>query len=220
MVKAIHASTMKAAEKAGIIITAREDNSGFDFHWTEGNKRSSHVDAKAGLAEMKLWKMLTVEYKQLKVVLTKDGVFKISKGRTVLGEAASLQEAWEAAQDAIAPDADADEDGEGEEEGEESEEAAEGEGGRSIVKAKYRTQYQPFKHTCGDELTAKLRDYLETEVEGKKRIDLGKLRKLADKNKVWDERYENLNPGQQRMNVGNRIRKIWRNNPADVVWPR
>lgn len=105
------------------------------------------------------------------------------------------------------------EDGEGEDEGEESP-AASG----SIVKPKYRKIYQPKQDSCGDTLADDMRDYLTVEEEGIKSIDLRKLRRLADANGVWNPRYANLNAGQQRMNVGNRLRALVRNG-REITWP-
>ena len=67
-----------------------------------------------------------------------------------------------------------------------------------------------------------MREHLEidfTNEKGKvvRRIDTGKLRALAEANEVWDDKYARLNPGQQRMNVGNRLRaKIKKG--EDIVW--
>ena len=92
---------------------------------------------------------------------------------------------------------------------------------RSVVKPKYRKLYKqkPIKNTCSDDLVVQLREYLETEIlddQGefvRYGIDTEKLRRFAIYNGLWDEKYSRLNPGMQRMNVGNRLRAKLRKNP-------
>ena|SRR5262245_65244078 len=86
---------------------------------------------------------------------------------------------------------------------------------RSIVKRKYRQLYAPKNRSCGDELaqlvTAHVKDE-ENEI-----VDLDKLRRFAQLNGCWVDDYKNLNPGQQRMNVGNRLRAKVRKG-HEVIW--
>lgn len=98
---------------------------------------------------------------------------------------------------------------------------------RSVVKPKYRSLYKkmPVKNTCSDDLVVQLREYLETEIlddQGefvRHGIDTEKLRRFAIYNGLWDEKYSRLNPGMQRMNVGNRLRAKQRKNPDwSPVW--
>jgi len=94
--------------------------------------------------------------------------------------------------------ADADEDGD--EDGEDEEE-----GGKSVIKRKYKQRYKPFKMTCGDDLAGKLRKHVEDE-DGA--VDVAALKRFAKANSIWDDRYNHLNVGMQRMNVGNRLRGL------------
>ena len=44
-------------------------------------------------------------------------------------------------------------------------------------------------------------------IDGKSaRIDLDKVRAVATANDVWDDSYHKLNPGLQRMTIGNKLR--------------
>lgn len=77
----------------------------------------------------------------------------------------------------------------------------------SIVKPKYRKQYAPKNDTCGDDIALTLADYLAGEDDGgDKCLDLPKLVRFAKANDCWVDKYAKLNPGQVRMNVGNRLR--------------
>lgn len=104
-----------------------------------------------------------------------------------------------------------------EEQGGEDGEDEDDDSGKSIVKAKYKTQYRPFKQTCGDDMSRRISLAIKTVVtietkSGKTkkvlRIDPKRLQRLARMNGVWSDEYLKLNVGQQRMNVGNRIRKL------------
>lgn len=95
--------------------------------------------------------------------------------------------------------------------------------GRSIVKAKYRAIYRPNRNTNGDDLAQQLRVYLEYEGEdGNMHIDADKLARFAKANDCWVESYASLaNVGQQRMNVGNRLRAKVRKDPEYAIkWPK
>ena len=105
------------------------------------------------------------------------------------------------------------------EEGDEAEEGETGGADKSVVKKKYKTEYKPHKMTCGDEFAARVTSYITVPHKGKKtRVDSQKLRKLAEANDCWDDRYEALNPGMQRMNVGNRLRNRF-NKKQEIRWP-
>lgn len=114
-----------------------------------------------------------------------------------------------------------DEDGEEEEDGEdaaEDEEEEEESEGKSVVKRKYKSKYRPFKMTCGDTLAREIKDFImEKNEDGDFRQNVKKLRAFAVVNGVWDARYATLNPGMQRMNIGNRLRNLVRQG-TDVVW--
>lgn len=116
-----------------------------------------------------------------------------------------------------------DEEGEGQDdaEGDVEKEGEEGDEdefeGKSIVKAKYKQAYRPFRSTCGDDMARAISTAIKVVVtitlpSGKQkkvmRIDPKRLQRLARMNGVWSDEYLKLNVGQQRMNVGNRIRKL------------
>jgi hypothetical protein len=84
----------------------------------------------------------------------------------------------------------------------------------SVVPAKYRQHYQDG--SCGDRLAVRLRRHLET-ADGT--IDLDKLRALAVANAVWTDRYASLNPGMQRLCIGNRLRALARKG-GKLKWGR
>jgi hypothetical protein len=48
-------------------------------------------------------------------------------------------------------------------------------------------------------------------------VDAAKLRQLALRNGVWDERYANLSNGLARMSIGNRLRALLRRG-GKVKW--
>lgn len=87
---------------------------------------------------------------------------------------------------------------------------------RSVVRADFRDRYREHGGTCGDEIATKLSAYVKGK-DGK--TDTAKLRRLAVANGIDFDRYTALNPGQQRMNVGNRLRALSRKGGA-ISWPR
>lgn len=76
----------------------------------------------------------------------------------------------------------------------------------SIIKSKYKDKYKANGGSCGDQIADELREYLIKIVNGKAVVDLVKLEEVAKANEVWRESYRSLNVGQQRMNIGNRLR--------------
>lgn len=83
----------------------------------------------------------------------------------------------------------------------------------SVVPAKYRDRYAA-DGSCGDALSARLRKHLSTD-DGA--IDLKALKRLAEANGAWQPRYATLNPGMQRLCVGNRLRALGRHG-TKVKW--
>lgn len=109
---------------------------------------------------------------------------------------------------------DDEEDGEDDEGDEEQEES----GGASIVKKKYKKRYRPFHMKCGDELSGLISNHVGYEDEaGEWKVDPAKLKRFAKANGCWVEDYKHLNIGQQRMNIGNRLRPLVRKG-HDIVW--
>lgn len=100
----------------------------------------------------------------------------------------------------------------------EIEDGDEPEEGRSMIKDKYKKVYKPFKMTNGDDLNQLLAQHLKyKDDDGKLRVNKAKLVAFAKANDCWVDDYKHLNVGQQRLNVGNRLRaKIKKN--YKVVW--
>lgn len=135
--------------------------------------------------------------------------------------AARLNDAFLDATSEISAEAEAEDELEGDDEEGDDEEGKESETGegKSVVKKKYKTEYKPHKMTCGDDFAARVTSYITVPHKGKKtRIDAQKLRALAEANDCWDDRYAGLNPGMQRMNVGNRLRNRF-NKKQEIRWP-
>lgn len=77
----------------------------------------------------------------------------------------------------------------------------------SIIKSKYKERYKKHGMSCGDLIASELTLYVMVLDQGKARLDLKKLREVAEINMVWKDRYIHLNPGQQRMTIGNCLRQ-------------
>lgn len=108
---------------------------------------------------------------------------------------------------------------EGEVEGDEGEEEG-GDEGRSIVKRKYKDRYQPTHNRCGDDLAERVTAHVTSlNADGDEYMDIEKLARFAKANDCWQDSYRRLNPGQMRMNVGNRLRaKVRRDPEFKVIW--
>lgn len=217
MVKPVHHATAKAANKAGISITGEAAHEVYTVIWPEANKRFVCEDPAVGLADMRIWQMLSLEYPKLKVAF-KDGRFTLKQGRTLLADDETLTACWDAycEQQGESDEGSNDQVENGEDHEDEEKET------RSIVKPVFRARYKPHSHTCGDELTGELREYLQVEdKEGNVAIDAAKLKRFAKANGCWVDTYAALNNGQVRMNVGNRIRaKLRKEEGFEVSWPR
>jgi hypothetical protein len=74
---------------------------------------------------------------------------------------------------------------------------------RSIVPQTYKVRYAKHQGTCGDDMALELKAET-TGALGK--LDLPRLREIAEQNGLDVTKYAKLNPGQWRMNVGNRLR--------------
>ncbi len=87
---------------------------------------------------------------------------------------------------------------------------------RSVVPMVYKARYKAHQNSCGDELATRLRDYLRD--PDTQEVSFVKLHAFAVANDCWVERYHQLNIGQQRMNVGNRLRaKVKKGH--QTLWP-
>jgi hypothetical protein len=103
------------------------------------------------------------------------------------------------------------------EEGDEDEGDEEGEGGGSVVPAKYRLIYGAAQN-CGDEIALALSDYCRDEEDG---LDREKLAEVASANGIADrlDKWINrsLNGGLLRMNVSNVLRGMNRRGEQVVI---
>lgn len=77
----------------------------------------------------------------------------------------------------------------------------------NIIKSKYRDRYKKNgDYSCGDDIAAELKAYVTVVKDHKPRVDLTRLKEVAVTNNVWKDSYDNLNPGQRRMTIGNCLR--------------
>ena len=78
----------------------------------------------------------------------------------------------------------------------------------SIIKPQYKAKYKKNgDYSCGDDLALEIKAYIAP----KGKVDLKLLREIAEVNAVWKDNYAQLNAGQQRMTIGNRLRAKHRN---------
>lgn len=86
---------------------------------------------------------------------------------------------------------------------------------RSIIKSKYKDRYKKNGFSCGDDIASELGIYCKVIKNSRLVVDMVKLKAVAVKNEVWKDSYSNLNVGQQRMTIGNRLRVRYQ--AGDVV---
>lgn len=82
-----------------------------------------------------------------------------------------------------------------------------------VMVLSYHKLYTKNGGGCGDILDQALRDLLVTETG----VDTALLRRVAEANGLWTDKWEGLNPGMQRMNLANRMRGMLRNNADATV---
>lgn len=88
---------------------------------------------------------------------------------------------------------------------------------KSVVKDKYRQKYKANGYHCGDEIAEELRLYVCQMVGNRLAVIAEKLREVAEKNLVWETRYEALNMGLRRMAIGNKLRaRLEAGEPVDI----
>lgn len=82
----------------------------------------------------------------------------------------------------------------------------------NVIKPQYRPAYK-VSNGCGDNIQKELAaEFLVEHPETKEPVlDVKRFKAWAKGYDVWQPKYESLNPGMQRMNVGNRIRGLIRN---------
>lgn len=80
---------------------------------------------------------------------------------------------------------------------------------RSIVPMKFKARYAKHGGTCGDDMATELKAATTTlNADKRESLDVDALWAIAAANGVDVERYLNLNNGQKRMNVGNKLRGL------------
>lgn len=80
---------------------------------------------------------------------------------------------------------------------------------KSIVPPSFKARYAEHNDSNGDRVALALAAFVHgVNADGRPATDLVKLRQVAKDNGIDYSRYEGLNVGQQRMNVGNRLRGI------------
>lgn len=221
MVHPVHHATLAKANKLGFTVTGSHEDEVYTILWAERNKRFTSRSATQGVDDMRVFRMLTLEYPKLTIKRPNLDAWDIFKGKTHVGHGDTLQAAWDDAFEELTG-------GEPLEEGEEldlddvEDDEEEGEeGGKSIVKKKFKSKYKPFKATNGDDLAQLLAKHLKVkdEIAGKMKIDEDKLERFAKRNGIWSDDYDRLNIGQRRMNIGNRLRAKLRQNPDyAIIW--
>lgn len=82
----------------------------------------------------------------------------------------------------------------------------------NVIEPQYRPAYK-VSNGCGDNIQKELAaEFLVDDPEtGNPSLDLKRFKAWAKGYDVWQLKYDNLNPGMQRMNVGNRVRGLIRN---------
>lgn len=76
----------------------------------------------------------------------------------------------------------------------------------SIIKSKYKERYKKHGYSCGDDVADELKAYITVMKDSRPVVDLKRLQEVAETNSVWKPTYANLNNGQMRMTIGNRLR--------------
>ncbi len=80
--------------------------------------------------------------------------------------------------------------------------------GKELVPAKYKALYSETEDTCGTALSLALKEattHKSKEQAGRVVLDVEALWKIAARNKIDTAKYVDLNNGQKRMNVYNRM---------------
>lgn len=81
---------------------------------------------------------------------------------------------------------------------------------RSIVPKTYKQVYKLHGGSCGDEISRRMKDFVTVENSlGDMVCSEDRLRELASLNGgLWNPKWDRLNIGQMRMNLGNRLRNL------------
>lgn len=230
-----HATAAKAASLGFVFDELKEGDTQYTLRWFEQNQAIVGVEAPAMVEEMRLLKMLRIEYPGLSIKqfgLSGWGITFKRGRKAIAGDGTTLQAAWDMINDQLKPgEATNDpapkqtkpvqgvrsttgmtETGQFKPTGA-STPAASG----SVVKKAYRDVYKAHGGSNGDDLATKMKEHVSDVIDGVATLNTEKLRTFAEANQVWDAKYASLNPGQQRMNVGNRLRAMVRKG-YEIVW--
>lgn len=83
---------------------------------------------------------------------------------------------------------------------------------KSIVPVRFKARYAEHGDSNGDRVALALKAYVAgVNADGRPSTDVAKLREVAEANGIDFNAYARLNIGQQRMNVGNRLRGMLKN---------
>lgn len=236
MVTPVHHATLAKANKLGFTVFGEHGDDYYTIQWPERNKRFQHRSPVQGVEDMRIVKMITLEYPQLVPVYDVGNEQWIvcrkvagQKHPEQLASAAVLEDAFDLALEELKAEHAKTTGGNRKAlrdslKVEEVEEALEGEGDdiheddgaaaddepehRGIVKPKYKALYKANGGNNGDEFALKLNEILKVEDPdtGKLVTDRARLIKWARLNQLWDPKYDALSTGQIRMNTGNRAR--------------
>lgn len=89
---------------------------------------------------------------------------------------------------------------------------------KSLVPVRFKAKYSGTGDSCGDRMALALKKATTTKnADGRDACDVDALRKIAEANGIDFSAYAKLNVGQQRMNVGNRLRGMVKNEKTVVI---
>lgn len=243
MVQPVHHATLAKANKLGFTLTGGHADEAYTIIWPERNQRFTHRDPKQAVEDMRIVRMIALEYPELTVVHDFDNaswnVCRKVEGRKrpeLLAAAATLEDAFDLALMKIAEQGAkkprggnrkalrdsvkaSEETPDDVEDGDPADlDVVDEDAGKSVIKRSYKDKYKQHKGTNGDELARLLAEHLKVRDEdGKLRIDPAKLKRFAQLNSVWDVRYDMLNVGLARQTVGNRLRAKVRQG-YEIIW--
>lgn len=176
------------------------------FEWTISTTNKKVKVQAACLEDAKDMALEALAELNQKTVVVKRVAAKTKALRKQIEESAGIDETAESDEDHALADM-------GDEAAAEDEEEKES---HSIVPAKYRARYKPFKDTNGDGLSEQIKAHVSAPNDaGELRISFSKLRRFAEANGCWSNDYSHLNHGQMKMNVTNRLRAKIRQAKAD-----
>lgn len=89
---------------------------------------------------------------------------------------------------------------------------------KSLVPVRFKAKYAATGDSCGDRVAAALKKATTTKnADGRDACDVAALKAIAEQNGIDFSAYAKLNVGQQRMNVGNRLRGMLKNEQAVTI---